>query len=133
MEKCAVCKQDILMSHPLDRCIRCSEPTCPECVYTQVVVCKTCAASKTPPPRVPTAREKDRLVKLLVSRGQDVDEAMLLVKESAYIAVFDSYITTSPGYAGKVMLVLWDDKPSHYELVTFGNDTYPPIVLQEVR
>jgi hypothetical protein len=86
-----------------------------------------------PIPRIPTAQEKHRLVELLVTRGQDVDEAKLLVEENAYIAVFDSYITTSPGYAGKVMLVLWDDKPSHYELVTFGDDNYPPIVLQEVR
>ena len=86
-----------------------------------------------PIPRVPTAQEKQHLVELLLARSHDADKAKVLVEENAYIALFDSYITTSPGYAGKVMLVLWDDKPSHYELLTFGNDNYPPIVLQEVE
>jgi hypothetical protein len=133
MERCTICNQDILMSHPLDRCFRCGEPTCPECVYTDIVVCKICMTSKTPTPRVPTAREKHRLAELLVSRSYDADEAKRLVEEHAYIAVFDTYTTTSPGYSGKVMFVLWNDKPSHYELLTFGDDNYSPIVLQEVE
>lgn len=85
-----------------------------------------------PIPRVPTAEEKEQLVKRIKYRGFDDDEAKQLVEEHAYIAVFDNYMTDSPGYAGKVMLVLWDDKPSDYELWTF-NDEYPPLVLQETR
>jgi hypothetical protein len=37
----------------------------------------------------------------------------------AYIAVFDNYITGSPGYAGKVMVVVWDGSPAQYETYTW--------------
>src|SRR5689334_22612832 len=133
MERCAVCKQDVLMSHPLDRCVRCNEPTCPECVFTHVVVCKTCVTSKTPFPRVPTVQEKEQLAERIKHLCSNYDEARQMVESNAYIAVFGDYMTDSPGYAGKVMFVLWSDKPSHYELWTFGNDNYPPLVLQETE
>jgi hypothetical protein len=34
----------------------------------------------------------------------------------AAIAVFDEYITVGPGYAGKVMTVVWDGSPSFSEV-----------------
>jgi hypothetical protein len=87
-------------------------------------------------PREPTAEEKQYLVKRFASRRYGSDEAKQQV-ENAHIAVFDNYTAKEPVnpaknvYSGKVMLVLWNDKPSHYELYTFGDDWYAPIVWQE--
>src|SRR3972149_9970800 len=36
--------------------------------------------------------------------------------EGAAIAVFDNYITDSPGYAGKLMTVVWPGSPDMYEV-----------------
>jgi hypothetical protein len=39
--------------------------------------------------------------------------------EGAAIAVFDNYITDSPGYTGKVIMVVWPGSPNMYEVFTF--------------
>jgi hypothetical protein len=37
----------------------------------------------------------------------------------AFIAVFDDYCTGSPGWAGKLMVVVWDGSPGQYEVYTW--------------
>jgi hypothetical protein len=62
-------------------------------------------------PRPPTSKEITQLKKLLCPGGVDP-----LSINCAYIAVFDHYITDSPGYAGKLMSVVWDGSPSIYDV-----------------
>ena len=71
-------------------------------------------------PRKPIKGEKKELVtyilydefgKSSVSR-EDKENVEGLVEQAA-IAVFDDYITDSPGYAGKVMVVVWSGDPAY--------------------
>ena len=70
-------------------------------------------------PRLPTHEEKDELWRYLCRdysfKAQDLadTEAGQLKGciEDAAIAVFDNYISDGPGYAGKVMLVVWPGGP----------------------
>jgi hypothetical protein len=75
-------------------------------------------------PRKPTNEEKKELVTYIlfdefgkshVSK-EDKENVEGLVEQAA-IAVFDDYITDSPGYAGKVMVVVWSGDPAY-------SDTY---------
>lgn len=67
-------------------------------------------------PRIPTEAEKEQLVQFLLLReyqnpsGEDEKQERGFVEEAA-IAVFDDYITDGPGYAGKVMIVVWSGSP----------------------
>ncbi len=70
-------------------------------------------------PRIPTEAEKNELVTYILFdefvkssvSGEDKETVEGLV-ENAAIAVFDDYITDSPGYAGKVMVVVWSGDPA---------------------
>ena len=68
-------------------------------------------------PRKPTEAEKKELIDYLVEIGQieppEPDED--LFNGSIYAAVFDNYITDSPGYSGKVMVVVWSGAPEFTE------------------
>ena len=61
--------------------------------------------------RSPTADEIQELKDLLCPTG--VDE---LTIDCAYIAVFENYVTDSPGFAGKLMSVVWGGSPSTYDV-----------------
>ena len=50
--------------------------------------------------------------------------------EGAYIAIFDTYATNSVGYAGKVMVVVYDGSPKYTETFTWGKEGY---LEQEVK
>ena len=71
-------------------------------------------------PRKPTNKEKKELVTYILFdefvkssySGEDKKAVEGLVEQSA-IAVFDHYITDSPGYAGKVMVVVWSGDPAY--------------------
>lgn len=75
-------------------------------------------------PREPTPKEKRELIAYNTVRAyenptrEDRDEQAMFV-EAAAIAVFDDYITGGPGYAGKLMMVVWDGSPSFYEVYTW--------------
>ena len=83
-------------------------------------------------PRMPTAEEKEQLVNFML-RDEDPEaydlgkvsmEAEQVIKgyvEAACIAVFDHYITDSPGYAGKVMVVVWAGSPKQTETFTWDH------------
>lgn len=61
--------------------------------------------------RLPTEAELTELQTLIESEGSE--PAFVL---DAYIAVYDRYITGSPGYIGKLMTVVWDAGPSFYDV-----------------
>lgn len=69
-------------------------------------------------PRKPTEEEKKELVIYILfkdygkySVSEEDKETIEGHVESAAIAVFDHYMTDSPGYAGKVMVVVWPGSP----------------------
>ncbi len=68
-------------------------------------------------PRTPNEQEKKELIDYLVESGQieplEPDEDLFNGK--IYAAVFDNYITDSPGYSGKVMVVVWSGAPEFTE------------------
>jgi hypothetical protein len=56
---------------------------------------------------------------------EDYGEESDAIDSSAYIAVFDDYITDGPGYAGKVMVVIWSGSPSFTETYIWERDVLP--------
>ena len=67
-------------------------------------------------PRKPTDEEKEQLIQYLWMsnyvnpKEEDIAQQREFVDRTA-IAVFDHYTTDSPGYSGKVMLVVWSGSP----------------------
>ncbi len=63
-------------------------------------------------PRKPTEEEKKEIVEFVLANDFENNkgerENVEGYVENAAIAVFDDYITGSPGYAGKVMVVVYD-------------------------
>ena len=55
-----------------------------------------------------------------------LDQALGLVKNAA-IAVFDDYISDSPGYVGKVMTVVWPTGPELYEVFIWRDGEIIPV------
>ena len=51
----------------------------------------------------------------------DVPERTLELLQDAAIAVFDNYITDCPGYAGKVMSVVWSGSPTFFDVFTWSD------------
>jgi hypothetical protein len=78
--------------------------------------------------RVPTKDEKKELVEYLLKHDYKYDENerenIEGFVESAAIAVFDHYITSSPGYSGKLMVVVYEGAPEMTETYTWekGNE-----------
>jgi hypothetical protein len=66
-------------------------------------------------PRPPTEHELAEVWAWM--KEQRYDEMYLLEEaswfEQFWIAVFDHYITGSPGYAGKVLYLIWDGTPAN--------------------
>lgn len=72
-------------------------------------------------PRKPTQEEKDQLIQYLWQNNyfDPTDEDKEWERdfvENAAIAVFDHYQTDSPGYVGKVMVVVWSAGPGMIEV-----------------
>jgi len=74
-------------------------------------------------PRIPTKEEKIELVEFLLRHDLQNDENERVniegFVESAAIAVFDNYITSSPGYSGKLMIVVYQGAPEMTETYTW--------------
>ena len=73
-------------------------------------------------PRKPNQKEKQELSQYLAEEYRTELEDEADVVENAYIGVFDSYITDGPGYAGKVMMVVWPASPSIFDVFTWDNE-----------
>jgi hypothetical protein len=67
-------------------------------------------------PRLPTQKEKEQLMECVTQNfyqrpsSADFQQQTDFV-EQASIAVFDDYVTDCPGYAGKIMMVVWSGAP----------------------
>jgi hypothetical protein len=70
--------------------------------------------------RHPTKQELDELATWYSEQGPDYDDAVATV-ECAFIAVFDHYITEGPGYAGKLMSVVWGGSPTSVSVFTWAD------------
>ena len=72
--------------------------------------------------REPNEKEKQELAQYVSEDfGTELEEQAGFV-ENASIAVFDSYITDGPGYAGKVMMVVWPASPGIFDVFTWDNE-----------
>ena len=73
--------------------------------------------------RNPTKEEKTELVEYILKHDLKNDENERAniegFVESAAIAVFDNYITSSPGYSGKLMVVVYEGAPEMTETYTW--------------
>ena len=79
-------------------------------------------------PRVPTTTEKVELIEAVLRRwyrdpDAGVREEVAWLVNAAAIAVFDDYCTGGPGYAGKVLVVVWDGGPSQTEVYIWHDGT----------
>lgn len=76
--------------------------------------------------RIPTKEEKIELIEFLLRHDLQNDENERVniegFVESAAIAVFDNYITSSPGYSGKLMIVVYQGAPEMTETYTWVKD-----------
>ena len=74
-------------------------------------------------PRKPTKEEKKELIDFILKHDLKNDENERAniegFVESAAIAVFDNYTTSSPGYSGKLMVVVYDGSPEMTETYTW--------------
>jgi hypothetical protein len=77
-------------------------------------------------PRIPTKEEKIELVEFILKHDYKNDENERLniagFVEGAAIAVFDNYITSSPGYSGKLMVVVYEGAPEMTETYSWVKD-----------
>src|SRR5947209_1557583 len=78
------------------------------------------AHTSSPVPRQPDQNELQQLTEYLQSLGGD-DETNTDWATSAYVAVYDNYITDGPGYCGKIMSVIWTGSPSFFDVFTWEN------------
>jgi hypothetical protein len=76
--------------------------------------------------RIPTKEEKIEVVEYILTHDLRNDENerenIEGFVESAAIAVFDHYITSSPGYSGKLMVVVYEGAPEMTETYTWVKD-----------
>ena len=76
--------------------------------------------------RIPTKEEKIELIEYILKHDLKNDENERANIEGffkiAAIAVFDNYITSSPGYSGKLMTVVYDGAPEMTETYTWVKD-----------
>jgi hypothetical protein len=91
-------------------------------------------------PRKPNQEELDHLLGycLVHDYGMnfpDIEEIQQLkgIISDASIAVFDNYITESPGYTGKLMLVVWAASECWYQAFTWDKDGEINLVEQGVE
>ena len=82
--------------------------------------------------RLPNTEELGQLENELVNRlGMDRLEAMDVVN-GAYIAVWDNYITDCPGYAGKVVAVIYGGGVSMHEMYKVKDNKWTLVASEPV-
>lgn len=72
-------------------------------------------------PRKPNQAEIDQLAQVLLgfygnSLSFEEAQSSWEMAARAKVAVFDNYITDSPGYAGKLLMVVWPGSPSMFDV-----------------
>lgn len=81
-------------------------------------------------PRQPSADEKKALAAYCAKKGPCSEVKQRARVDKAYIAVFDTYSNGGPGYAGKVMAVLWEEALFDYELFYWPHGELAPAPQQ---
>ena len=89
-------------------------------------------------PRKPTGEEKKEIVEYLISEGygmgtvseEVVEKDLAAWVADAAIAVFDNYSTDSPGYRGKVMVVVWRNGVEASEVFVWREGKLEKVVLR---
>lgn len=72
-------------------------------------------------PRKPTVHEKQELAQyLMTDAGYEYDEIIGWIENSA-VAVFEDYCTGSPGYVGKILMVVWEAAPTVFNVYVWNN------------
>jgi len=66
--------------------------------------------------RPPNESEKEELICYLKTGSGYDDETARGLVSSASIGIVDDYITDCPGYAGKLMMVVWSGSPDCYQV-----------------
>ncbi len=86
-------------------------------------------------PRKPTQEEKVQLTQYLLLKmyidptEADKEEEKGLVEDAA-IAVFDHYTTDSPGYQGKLMVVVWRGSPSLCQVYIWNREEIEELPIE---
>ncbi len=104
-------------------CIKCGHEVhsdrVPEPIkWTDKHTCHFVLRPEMPEPRKPTEGEIASIGELLghEDRAERLEHTQMVKR--AYIAVFDHYMPDSPGYTGKVILIVWPGDASIYQLLT---------------
>jgi len=71
--------------------------------------------------RQPSQEELQELAHIVYENVLDEEETWQLI-ERAYIAVFDNYMSDTPGYCGKVMVVVWPGGPELFEVFVWRDN-----------
>ena len=78
-------------------------------------------------PRLPNHQERHALITWLTSQHlsteatqEELNNVNHLI-ERAFITLFDDYLADSPGYAGKLLMVVWPAGPAMYEVFIWRN------------
>lgn len=88
------------------------------------------------PLRGPSPAERHELAKCVTKRNskkptladlEEVEEQL----SGAYIAVFPHYMTGSPGYVGKVYVIVWDGAPEFYDAFIEGKNGQLKYIVSE--
>jgi hypothetical protein len=80
------------------------------------------AKTTSPAPRVPAPAEIRDLAEWLRAHYDYSLPAAQRLAEDAFIAVYDEYRTSGPGYCGALMSVVWNGGPSFYDVFTWEGD-----------
>jgi hypothetical protein len=93
-------------------------------------------------PRKPTAEEKQELVAYVANQqsdqpsGEELKEAKMEAEgwlEHAAVSVFDNYSTDSPGYTGKLLVVVWPASPTLTETYIWRDGHIVNIPIEEAE
>lgn len=84
--------------------------------------------------RVPTDEEKKELALYIAERDyiKHTSEELKYLEESIdnqSIAVFNDYITDGPGYAGKLMVVVWGGAPEFTETFVWTKNKIDQVTI----
>lgn len=81
--------------------------------------------------RKPTQQEREELFEYLSTLiWYDIDEPEKEAwdaVEAAAIAVFDNYVSDSPSYVGKIMMVIWNGGPQMYGVFIWQDGEIVPV------
>lgn len=73
-------------------------------------------------PRAPTAAELARILDMACNPMDCDADAYREALDAARVAVFDNYMSDSPGYTGRVAVVVWSGGPELFDVFTLDGE-----------